>query len=78
MTTIEQKARMSYFDKAQSSLRADIYTSGYKNGFLQALSEVLECMTSTPNNKDRLIKIAKMIDDYDKDWGREKATLVQR
>lgn len=68
MTKIEQKARMSYFEKAtQSNLRADIYTFGYKNGFLQALSEVLECMTSTPNNKDRLIKIAKMIDDYDKD-----------
>ena len=52
MTTIEQKARMSYFDKVtQSSLRADTYTSGYKNGFLQALSEVLECMTSTPQQQ---------------------------
>lgn len=65
---IETKARSAYFaSEARKAIGISIYTNGYKEGFIAALSEVNQCITDLPNNKERLTAILKLIDEYDKD-----------
>ena len=65
MTKIETKARSAYFaSEARKAIGISIYTNGYKEGFVEALSEVKNCM-GMPNNKERLDAILKLIDDYE-------------
>lgn len=68
MTKIETKAKAAYFaSEARKAIGISIYTNGYKEGFMAALSEVNRCITDLPNNKVRLTAILKLIDEYDKD-----------
>ena len=65
---IETMARLSYFaTDAKESVSTNIYIQGYKEGFIAALSEVNQCISDLPNNKERLTAISKMIEEYDKD-----------
>ena len=65
---IETKASAAYFaSEARKATGISIYTNGYKEGFIAALSEVNRCITGLPNNKERLTAISKMIKEYDKD-----------
>lgn len=67
-TKIETKARAAYFaSDARKAIGISIYTNGYKEGFMAALSEVNRCITDLPNNKERLTAILKLIEEYDKD-----------
>ncbi len=66
-TKIETKAMAAYFaSDARKAIGISIYTNGYKEGFMAALSEVNRCITDLPNNKVRLTAILKLIEEYDK------------
>ena len=67
-TKIETKASAAYFaSEARKAIGISIYTNGYKEGFIAALSEVNQRITDLPNNKERLTAILKLIEEYDKD-----------
>lgn len=68
MKKIEEMAKAAYFaDEAKKMTDVNIYIGGYKKGFRTALSEVNQCITDLPNNKERLTAILKLIEEYDKD-----------
>lgn len=67
-TKIETKARAAYFaSEARKAIGINNYINGYKEGFIAALSEVNQCITDLPNNKERLTAILELIEEYDKD-----------
>lgn len=65
MTTIERKAKVSYFSREpHKAIGASVYTSGYRDGFLDALQEVRECL-EMKSPDDRLKCITKLLDVYE-------------
>ena len=62
MNKIDTKARASYFAKERTkAIGASIYTTGYKDGYLQALEDVREAIQSQPNNKARIMGVINLI-----------------
>ena len=66
MTTIERKARVSYFSREpRKSVGAAVYTFGYKDGFLTALDECRCAINSKFNNKEKLEALDELFKKYE-------------
>lgn len=64
MSTIERKAKDAYFAQDRSKrCGLSLYTDGYKDGFLQAMNEVMDCLNQS-NNKVRIDSIRSLVYKY--------------
>lgn len=65
MTTLDTKAKASYFGKERTrAIGTSIYTLGYKDGFLDALQEVRGILNSNSNNKNRMDGIKNLLYEH--------------
>ena len=62
---IETMATKEYFAQERTkSIRKDIYTYGYKDGFTTALTKVSDILGSRANDAQRIDAICNLLDEY--------------